>query len=269
MYKPIHSDFIIHWTGKKDIDDKDGSDELYIRRLKDILKYGLWMARDEKPEKLDINGRVLEKPLMVKTCFTELKLSESRMHAEKYGRLGIGVKRYFLFDRLGSPMVYVQHETQNLFFPPYSDWLVKSQEGKHLLCFFKHMCSSKDHPLVYDNYNESEWRIVYSESIRKLLLDEKREDVVSLFKDPKDPEDIERHEYYKQLKGNKKPEYLLPLDPWLAIIIYPNLQVKKKSIEDTEIRKRLKEIANRSHVTGCPERTHPPIELDLDACHNF
>lgn len=39
-------------------------------------------------------------------CFTELKLSLSRRHAQRYGRLGIGVKRPFLFTRFGRLMCY-------------------------------------------------------------------------------------------------------------------------------------------------------------------
>lgn len=96
----IHSSFLIHWTGK-DIDDlydkkwyeKDKSEtsedvsRLYIKRLHDILKYGLWMTEENK---LRFSKIVI--PTIPKTCFTELKISESRKHAKQYGRLGIGVK---------------------------------------------------------------------------------------------------------------------------------------------------------------------------------
>lgn len=252
MYQPAHSDFLIHWTGK-DIDiTSSTADDLFLERLRSILKYGLWMTKDKIPEVINVNRIDIEKPLYARICFTELKLSESQDHANKYGPLGIGMKRYFLFDRLGSPMFYVQFGTRNLFFPPYSEWFVKSEEGQHLLNFFKHMCSKR--PLQYDYYNESEWRIVYSEEIKERLLKNGAKEVTSLFNNPKDKDG---------------PEYLIPLDPWLAMIIYPNLKVKKRSIEDKEIRGLLEEIANRKTITGCPERTHKPIELDLAACAHF
>ena len=64
MHRPIHSDFLIHWTGK-DIDKKTGlrsteeRDRLYLKRLKFILKYGLWMTKDKNREELYIMRRGL------------------------------------------------------------------------------------------------------------------------------------------------------------------------------------------------------------------
>ena len=118
----IHSAFLIHWTGKKDIDDEYHKKwyecnkskttkkvtDLYIKRLYDILKYGLWMT-EENSETLHFNSTSIAIPKTPKTCFTELRLSESRKHAKRYGRLGIGVKRPFLFDRLGRPVIYYHH----------------------------------------------------------------------------------------------------------------------------------------------------------------
>ena len=114
----IHSDFLMYWTGK-DIDDEydknwyesDKSktnivhkvNNLYLTRLYNTLKYGLWMTEADEGE-LCFGGSNMTIPLVPKTCFTELKLSESRKHARKFGRLGIGVKRNFLFDRSGRPL---------------------------------------------------------------------------------------------------------------------------------------------------------------------
>jgi hypothetical protein len=108
----IHSDYLVHWTGK-DIDrahdskwydsDKSATVNLtelenhYLKRLRDVLKYGLWMTQEAPTELV---------PATPKCCFTELKISESRRHARRYGRLGIGVKRPFLFRRFGRPVVY-------------------------------------------------------------------------------------------------------------------------------------------------------------------
>lgn len=278
----IHSDFLIHWTGK-DIDMKYHSDwnpskasltnkkttEAYLKRLKDILKYGLWMTKDESQEVLRVNGQEFKKPLVARACFTELKLSEARNHAGKFGRLGIGVKRYFLFDRLGSPMVYIQSGTENIFFPPYSNWFNESQKEYELFCFFKHMCSGR--PLTYDLFSESEWRIIYSESIKKILVENTRTDIASLFRDPKDKKDKEIYNFYVSLTESKKPEYLIPLDSWFSIIIYPSPQVKISAYKDAEIRNLIGKVKARKSRTGCPdyERQMMPIELDLDACSHF
>ena len=114
--KPVHSDFLIHWTGEdidkdlgenynksKDWQNKTSSEtcskaiDEYLRRLKFILKYGLWMTkRRGNDDVIQINCQKFSKPRISRACFTELQLSETRKHAKKFGRLGIGVKRYFL-----------------------------------------------------------------------------------------------------------------------------------------------------------------------------
>jgi hypothetical protein len=114
----VHSDFLIHWTGK-DIDAEHHPtwynsdhrsktdpivDEHYLNRLRDILTYGLWMT-DEGERKFQVGSTEITIPATPQCCFTELKLSESRKHAARYGRLGIGVKRPFLFQRCGRPLV--------------------------------------------------------------------------------------------------------------------------------------------------------------------
>jgi len=263
-----HSDFLIHWTGK-DIDDGsqsvDQKNEAYFKRFKNILKYGLWMTKAAKPETIEVNGVKFNKPKMSRTCFTELKLSETEDHAKLYGGLGIGVKRYFLFDRLGSPIQYCQSGTHNLFFPPYSDFLV-TPKGGEMMTFFKHMCSKR--PLRYDLYNESEWRIIFSNSIKNRLLKNNQKKRADLFVDLRSTVDAEIKKYYAGLRKHK-PDYLISLDPWLGIIIYPNLKTKKKAVDDDETRLLLKQISNRPTVTGCPERGCMPIELDLGACKQF
>ncbi len=167
----IHSGFLIHWTGN-DIDleygqfcyksdksktNKDCSDA-YIERFKDILKYGLWMTEEPKNDrdKLSI-------PPIAMTCFTELKLSESRKHAKRYGRLGIGVKRPFIFERSGRPLVYYHHKRikYDKLLKTCANKLLNDNEddNKYLLNFFKPMNNSDI--LNYDFYGESEWRIIY------------------------------------------------------------------------------------------------------------
>jgi hypothetical protein len=263
-----HSDLLIHWTGK-DIDSRNlfeaQRNSEYFERLKVILKYGLWMTSPSKQESIEVNGQKFNKPKIARTCFTELKLSVTEDHAKSYGSLGFGVKRYFLFDRLGLPIHYCQFKTENLFFPPYSNFLITPQ-GSEMITFFKHMCSGR--PLNYDLYNESEWRIIFSGDIRKRLVKNNQRKRADLFVDPKSTSDTDIKSFYARL-GKYKPEYLIPLDPWLGIIIYPNLKVKKKAVEDKETRDLLKVISNRPTVTGCSERGCMPIELDLGACKQF
>jgi hypothetical protein len=123
--RAVHSDFLIHWTGK-DIDDEHERDwydnhhhsktgpasvNCYLDRLRDILTYGLWMT-DEGERKFGIGSDQIVIPAIPKCCFTELKLSESRRHAACYGRMGIGVKRPFLFERIGRPVTYFGYGEQ-------------------------------------------------------------------------------------------------------------------------------------------------------------
>ena len=84
----------------------------------------------------------------------------------------------------------------------------------------------------HSSYEESEWRIIYSENIKQKISQRKRE----YFIDPKDPATGKHHDFYKNLTSAIKPEYLVPADEWLALIIYPNLQIKNAALDDTEIR---------------------------------
>lgn len=274
----IHSDFLIHWTGcdfDKDLDKdcntanasvkmSDSVVDAYIIRLKNILKFGFWMITGDGSEKIKVNGSEFDKPLVARTCFTELKLSETRKHAEKFGKLGIGLKRYYLFDRLGGPMHYLQFNTENLFFPPYSSFCSADFE---MISFFKHMCSSR--PLRYDLFSESEWRIIFSENIKK-KIQSRCPDRLSSFINPKETDKQELLDFYNSIQG-KKPEYFLPLDAWLAIIIYPSPEVKIKVHDNDEIKKLIKTVKSTKTVTGCPDYEYNmwPIEVDLDACSHF
>lgn len=277
----IHSDFLIHWTGK-DIDneydkqwyksDKSKTNKnfdvtgKYIKRLHDILKHGLWMNKKPDPETIKVNDQEFKKPLVARTCFTELKLSEVRKHAKKCGRLGIGLKRYYLFDRLGGPMKYLQFDTLNLFFPPYSVY-DKYNPDHEKFSFYKHMCSGK--PLTYDLFSESEWRIIYSENIKKKLKRAAPERL-SLFVDPKESDCKELKQFYDGIQM-EKPEYFLPLDAWLAMIIYPSPEVKIEARQNHEINYWIQVAKSKKPVTGCPRYEHEmwPVEVDLDACRNF
>ncbi|RJP57580.1 MAG: hypothetical protein C4541_09920 [Candidatus Auribacter fodinae] len=276
--KPVHSDFLVHWTGEdidKEHDQKwyenpknqsltnQGAFNAYLERLKYILKYGLWMIESNDGEKIVVNKQSYDKPIFPRTCFTELRLSEARKHAKRFGRLGIGFKRYYLFDRLGAPMIYVQEGTESVLFPPFSK---KDFDESNPACsFLKHMCPSDEKPKNYKYFDESEWRIVFSNRLDK-----------KYYKCPDEINDEGFNDYIN--KAGKKPKYLLPLDKWFSFIIYPSLHVKVAAEQDTDIRNeinRIKPSLPRRQTVNCLQGTagyemnSKPIEIDLDACRNF
>ncbi len=278
----IHSDFLVHWTGEdldakhdpdwytsgKSVIDrkslpvgKDNSLSLaYIERLHNILKYGLWLT--EEQEWLEVEGNKIELPKTPKVCFTELKLSESRTHAKQYGRLGIGVKRPYLFSRFGRPMAYFGYHVQ-IQNDPFLKACVNDFKDKSLLNFFKPMNSSSS-ALNYDLYSESEWRILFKQELlnKKLLID------------PRDKNNVAEHAFFNSLSTSEqeKLKYLAPLDGWFALVIYPSLRVKNKAQQDglTRIREEIARIkSNPTDHGNRVEGGNWPMEIDLDACRNF
>lgn len=265
----VHSDLLVHWTGR-DIDQEhqpnwenegqnaicDKAVKAYLLRLKSILKHGLWLTEQEGwtvhcPEEVQV-------PKVPAVCFTELKLSQSRAHAKKYGRLGIAVKRPFVFNRDGRPMIYFGSRFG-------SDPLVKALASKNvdnrLLQFCKPMDSSDSGPLKYDFYSESEWRIIAE-------LGGRCGDYIV---DPWSTRDIEVQEYAASLPtpAKDKLKYLAPLDGWHAAVIYPGLKVKNAAqSRGSEVRSLLRSIAGIGHA-NCVEGDNLPMELDLDLCRNL
>lgn len=285
MHAPVHSDFLIYWTGR-DIMKRHGSlspnernysSEVvgeFISRLESILKYGLWMRKHEGTDHIKVNGKEFPKPNVARLCFTELKLSDSLLHAHKFGPLGIGFKRFFVINRLGSPVYYVP-DTQGTgvypFFPPYSDWY-NSDAPDELFSFFKNMSQTRNDQgyIKYDLYEESEWRIIYSDRIKNKMSPRKQK----YFIDPKDSNSGEYHQFYQAIASFEKPDYLVPVDEWLALIIYPNLQIKNMAMESSTIRTLLNNLKNKqAHVIGegLPpnERTNFPIEMSIGSITHF
>jgi len=307
-----HSDIIVHWTGR-DIDARDPEMqkalpvnwrkyclrpiektsliknpniiEDYVERLRDILKFGLWMKNDESLEERkkkascsDDDGRLVETPDIARVCFTELKLSESRKHAYEYGRLGIGVKRMFLFDRAGQPMVYAG-ETKGHGYKP--NWFYRRTKNNNVTqldkiqrSFLKYMSELED--LNYKYYSETEWRIVCPDNISEDI--ETLTDIRKYFIDING--DLEREiENYKKInqvritteelkefidKNRKKGlRFLVPLDYWLAIIIYPCPAVKIVAEQDDNIRELI-----RGTRTPRLERYHNLLQQDETQKYN-
>lgn len=271
----IHSDFLVHWTGKdldaqyvpdwdasgkSAIDRKSSLCRAYVDRLHNILKYGLWLTEEQEIQ-LPVGGRQIAIPSTPKVCFTELKLSESRTHAKRYGRLGIGVKRPYLFSRFGRPLAYFGFHEKNQN-DPFLKACANDFNDKNLLNFFKPMNSGQ--ALNYDLYSESEWRILFFQELleKRLLID------------PRDDRNTEEHAFFNSLTApeQKTLKYLAPLDGWFALIIYPSLHVKNKAQQEdsARIRAEVARIKNNQRDHGNRvEGGNWPMEIDLDACRNF
>jgi abortive phage resistance protein AbiGi (putative antitoxin) len=262
----IHSDLLVHWTGNdiekrfrtsgwyKDESSKtsdNGIEDAYLDRLKSILKHGLWMTDQEPPEigRSDI-------PRTPCTCFTELKLSQSRTHAKRYGRLGIALKRPFVLSRGGRPVNYYLTHHHDLFVRHCADDL----KDKRLLHFFKAM-NSGEKGLNYDFYSESEWRIVLGHS----------QDDAARIVDPRSP-GSDAKDYFESLREDQKTNlrYLIPLDGWLALLIYPSLAIKNRAQDPRgEIIGLIRAIKERKDHAHRIEGRNLPAEIDLDMCRNF
>lgn len=269
----IHSDYLVHWTGK-DLDyiydsewyenDKSKTSEPlteeYLRRLYTILKHGLWLTSEAEQE-WQVGGKNILVPGTPKTCFTELKLSQSRRHARQYGRLGIGVKRPYVFTRCGRPLAYFGFR-QNAQHDRFLAACAAELGDANMLNFFKPMNSGRD--LNYDWYSESEWRIIFLQELldRKLLID------------PRDVRNEDAHRYFKSLSTTEqeKLKYLAPLDSWFTLIIYPSIDVKNAAQQHTEhgIQEEIRIMkTNPYDHANRVERGNWPVEVNLDACRNF
>lgn len=106
----LRSDFIIHWTGAKDIDeeykhhgDNDKRIDAYVDRLRGTLAEGLWINTIDEPLTTVLPAGFRKDMI----CFTEIKLSSVAEHAKDYGHLGFGFSRKFITERGGAPVIYV------------------------------------------------------------------------------------------------------------------------------------------------------------------
>jgi len=104
----LHSKFLIHWTGKDfcDNEDKRLVQDKYVERLRDTCQHGLYMQKGRE-EICGVGGKCV-KPDIARVCFSEIRLSQVRRHARRYGGLGIGVHRSFIVEREGNPVFYIQ-----------------------------------------------------------------------------------------------------------------------------------------------------------------
>ncbi len=265
----IHPDLLVHWTGGKDIEAKykpdwDNThpddissevDKAYLRRLRDILEFGLWMKTHEA-----YNENGIHLPPAECLCFTELKLSHSRTHARQYGRLGIAVKRPFLFRKSGRPVIYFENRNKEI--PVFLRDCLTDLKNKKLLQFFKPFDSGRGRRMSEEYYSESEWRIIAG-------VDPHEDAWIT---DPRKTKDADVKAYFKALSPERQEDlrYLVPLNGWLAAIIYPSVRIKNKAQEEgSEVRRLIYKIANTKDHAWKVEGVNLPVEIDLDLCRNL
>ena len=88
------------------------------------------------------------------------------------------------------------------------------------------------------------------------------------------------NDYLNEFEAGRRPEYVIPLDKWFSMIIYPSLAIKVKAEKDEEIQNLINNIKRTQQfnekeidVSMCSssslEEYSMPIQMDLDVCRNF
>src|SRR6185369_5575847 len=109
----MRTDLLVHWTGRDIVTNRfsvnDEHRQRYIERLVDIIDNGFWMTTPT--ERIQGGGGLNSwiQYLAHMTCFTEVRLSQTELHTQRYGLLGVGVSRRFVLERYGSPVHYVRN----------------------------------------------------------------------------------------------------------------------------------------------------------------
>ena len=234
----LHSSFLVHWVGKEFHKPPDAplNDKLrnkYVETLIHILENGLEMRRG-KEEIYDLNGNLLE-TFISRVCFTEIKLSQARRHAERYGSVGIGVSREFILQNYGNPVFYMESGKSNvavnanrvLEFLKNNDRAGDTLlEYRTLLAYFKNMNDDGKDDLKY--YDELEWRITHLNRL------ENEGRITAL--------DRDNHLYMFRLNRDD-----------IKILVFPDEQTKTMTFEDSRF----------------PQLVNKPICLTIKDCENF
>jgi len=235
----IHSSILVHWTGnsgeddieKKFRDDEKTRAEKYVERLKDDYEKGLYAQK-----KLEASIRYWN-VRSVKICFTEIRLSQTHVHAERYGKLGIGFSRQFILDRGGRPVIYVPFE------PKKDGKLLESSidDLRQYSEMHKEIKNAVDSIMAHvvrmspdgkgngdELYEEMEWRLVHDGSLANT--------------------------HFAQDTGNDV--YRLRFEPRdIKVIIFPNETTQQMALQD----KTLSDFFAK----------HMPIMATLEDCSNF
>jgi hypothetical protein len=163
----IHSKILIHWTGGKDIEKAKPPDKpkLYVERLEDYIQHGLYAKRSSES-----SLRKMKVKNLIRLCFTEIRLSQSKTHAKRYGKLGVGFSRDFILKKGGRPVIYVPYQPikgycileesiKSLYKKNKNNPELK-RYAKYILAHVKRM----DNGNTEDYFEEMEWRLVWDES---------------------------------------------------------------------------------------------------------
>ena len=222
----IHSKILVHWTGKDIEKDPNKRSQLYVDRLKNDLKEGLYTKATEEDA---IRGMKIKN--ITRLCFTEIRLSQAQMHAERYGKLGLGFSRDFIMNKGGRPVIYIPYKAtpdssllEDSFRTVYQeskDHHEINESSKWIVAHVKRMSNGKDE----DYYEEMEWRIVH-------------------------------HANDKNIKHTGNGVHRLKFEASdIKVIIFPDEDTKQLSLKDDYIKNYLSE--------------HMPIIATLDDCRNF
>jgi hypothetical protein len=224
----IHSKILVHWTGGNDIEKrpKDERPQLYVERLKNDLIEGLYVNTTEEDaiRKLKIKN-------LTRICFSEIRLSQAKKHAKRYGKLGLGFSRNFVLSKGGRPVIYTPFKEVagiNLLEDSFRNVYHQSKGQNHIqkplvsiMTHIKRMSNGKGE----DYYEEMEWRIVH-------------------------------HAKNKHIVDTGSGIHRLKFKPInLKVIIFPNEYTKRLSLRDDYIKKYLSK--------------HMPIIASLQDCRNF
>ncbi len=236
----LHTEFLVHWTGKdfhmfptNPLDNRIRKH--YVTRLSDILKNGFLMQKNtEESERIYDAENHWVQAAISRTCFTEIKLSMAKGHAQEYGNLGIGVTREFVIERYGNPVFYVtngDHSNIVTCARKISDFLAKTDkdilaEFSILLSYFKKMGEQNSNDLLY--YDELEWRITHLKRLEQ-------EGLITV---------QDRSEYIYRIKLKKED---------VRVLVFPDKKTKDLAFENKDI---LSLIDN-------------PICVTMDDCENF
>lgn len=112
----IHRRQLFHWIGRHIKQDRLSGRNMrnsYVEALRNSLRDGLWLQAITD-EEIVLSG--LSYPLRRRmVCLTENRLSESRIHAHRFGGLGLGFSKKFILSAGGKPVDYTQQKRGDLY----------------------------------------------------------------------------------------------------------------------------------------------------------
>lgn len=227
----IHSETLVHWTGKTDFEDQGFADHVkalkYVERLKDDYQNGLYVKRTE--EEATLRGMIIKR--FFRICFTEIRLSQAKTHADLYGKLGIGFTRDFIMNKGGRPVIYVPFDAdiclmEDSLRSAYEKSAGNEDVHKELLWLLAHVKRMSDER-KREYYEEMEWRLLFHKDYNRAHFTEVNEKVCRLKFSPAD----------------------------VKIIIFPSEETQRTALSNND----MKEFFSQ----------HTPSMVTLDNCRDF